>query len=78
MSGRFMNIFYLVVGCLLAIVSARLLIQHQYVLVHRRAFTEDPKEMVPAIAPLFWGIWMLIVGIVGLIDERRSAKSNSN
>jgi hypothetical protein len=78
MSSRFMNIISPVVGCLLAIFSVRLLMQHQYVFVHRRALTEDPKVLVPTIAPLFLAIWLLVFGVVGLIDEMRRAKSKSN
>lgn len=72
-----MNVAFVLVGCLSVTSSVLLLLNHEYVFLHRNVFTEDPKRWVPTIAALLLGIWFLILGLVGLIDEMRRAKSTS-
>ena len=77
MGSRFMNIAYVLVGCLGVISSVLPLLNHQYAFLHRNVFTEDPKRWMPTIAILLLGIWFFILGLVGLIDEMRRTKPNS-
>jgi hypothetical protein len=71
MIGRFMNTMYALLGSVGIVLSARLLVQHQHVVLTRKAFTEDPKVWAPTIFPLLLSIWLFVYGLVGLIDAMR-------
>jgi len=77
MGRRLMNIASVLLGGLIAALSLRLLLRHQYTFLHHKSYTEDPKTWVPTIVPLFAGIWLFIFGLVGFIDEKRRAHSES-
>jgi hypothetical protein len=72
-----MNIASVLLGCLIAFSSVRLLRNHQYAILRHNVFPEDPKRWVPTVVPLFAGIWLFVFGLVGLIDEMRRTKSKS-
>jgi len=72
-----MNIASLLLGCLTAFLSVRLLLSHQYAILRHNGFTEDPKRWVPTVVPLFAGIWLFVFGLIGLINEMRRTKSKS-
>jgi len=71
MFGRFMNTMYALLGCAGIVLSAYLLAQHQYVVLTRKAFTEDPKVWAPTIFLFLLSIWLFVYGLVGSIDAMR-------
>jgi hypothetical protein len=77
MRSRFINVASVLLGCLVVILSVRLLLKHQFFILRREAFGEGPKWWVSTVVPLLGGIWLLVFGLIGLIDERRGMKSKS-
>jgi hypothetical protein len=75
MTNRFANIACVVMGILVALLSLRLLSQHQYVTARGRLFGEEPKTWIPTFVPLLLGVWLSLIGVVGLVDEKRRNKS---
>lgn len=72
MGRRILNIAFTLFGIIVVFVSLRLVLRHQYALLRHRFLTDEPRIWVPTIVPLLLGIWIFLVGLVGLIDERRS------
>ncbi len=69
-AGSWGNIAFLVVGISITSVSLRLVLHHESTFLHQDWLTE-PKETISTFVPLLGGIWLLLVGLYGLIGKKR-------
>jgi hypothetical protein len=67
--NRFANIGLLLCGLLTIALCTRDLLQHQYAFIDR-LWPGDPKEWAPTSALLFGGVWLFLMGLLGLVRAK--------
>jgi LPXTG-motif cell wall-anchored protein len=67
---RWGNIACLLIGILIVFTFLPLVLHHQYTFLHQDWRTE-PKEQISTAVALLAGIWVFLIGLIGLFGKKR-------
>jgi hypothetical protein len=70
-TNKFSNIAAMLLGILGVGISLRMLLRHQYV-----TYEHGEWMWTPTIGILILGAWFFLIGLVGLINEKRRNQAN--
>jgi len=68
-ANRWVNIVILLSGALVVFASLRLVLHHQYTVLHRD-WRMEPKQQISTFVLLLSGIWIFLVGLYGLVGKK--------